>query len=467
MWFPIAAWIALLIASAFFAGATLDLDPAQISIHFAALPGPQRFALGAILFTTLSLIGSSVWQTYSLARQNKLLRDRLKGLRQEALAAHESQKESDAVVQHLVDRDPEEAIASLQKTLTDTEQRAALQLSRSESVDMHDRLDEIRRRQQALRETVGLLSEKRRSIEPVFGELKDRLRQLDRWLIELEIDDNKSSLADRMKELDHDVSSIHARQGLIQEAMATLSRFKEELGKSQAELVSLRAPEAGINALIAELRLRRDQLTATLDEFESSGDEKLSSRVEELSRNKLEIEHRVARLDDCFNILDTIRLDFEELRERQTHLERAFAEVETDPSGKSLVDRQNALNEFIVQSRLRLTKLQDSSARLSRFKEELSNSQTELVPLQAPVFGIEALIGEVNALHGMLFKTLDEIEFKGDEKLGSRVEALSTNKLQIDERIAHVFEDFQKLDSLRKNVGEIFTSIRSTLNRIG
>jgi len=278
---------------------------------------------------------------------------------------------------------------------------------------------------------------------------------------------NKNSLADRMKELDHDVSSIHTREGLIQEAMTTLSRFKEELGKSQAELVSLRAPEAGINALIAELRSRRDQLTATLDEFESSGDEKLSSRVEELSRNKLEIQHRVARLDDCFNILDTIRLDFEELRERQTHLERAFTEVETDQRGRSLVDRQNALNEFIIQSRLRLTNLQDSSARLSRFKEELSNSQAELVPLQAPVFGIEALIGEVNALHDILSKTLDEIEFKGDEELGSRVETLSTNKLRIDERIAHVFEDFQKLDSLRKNVGEIFTSIRSTLNKIG
>ena len=87
--------------------------------------------------------------------------------------------------------------------------------------------------------------------------------------------------------------------------------------------------------------------------------------------------------------------------------------------------------------------------------------------MQAPVFGIEALIGEVNALHDILLKTLDEIEFKGDEELGSRVETLSTNKLRIDERIAHVFEDFQKLDSLRKNVGEIFTSIRNTLNKIG
>jgi SMC interacting uncharacterized protein involved in chromosome segregation len=77
------------------------------------------------------------------------------------------------------------------------------------------------------------------------------------------------------------------------------------------------------------------------------------------------------------------------------------------------------------------------------------------------------LIGEVNTYRDILIKILDEIEFKGDEKLDSRVEALSTGKLEIDERIAHVFEDFQKLDSMRKNIGEIFTSIRGTLNRIG
>ena len=249
--------------------------------------------------------------------------------------------------------------------------------------------------------------------------------------------------------------------------MATLNRFKEELAKSHAELVPLRSPEAGINALIAELRLRHDQLTVTVDELESSGDEKLSSRVETLSRDKLDIEQRVARLDDCFNILDTIRLDFEELSERQDHLERSLAEVETDPGGKTLVDRQTALNEFIIRSRLRLRKLQDTSATLNQFKEELAKSQADLVPLQAPALGIEALIGEVNTYRDILIKTLGEIEFKGDEKLDSRVEALSTSKLEIDERIAHVFENFQKLDSMRKNIGEIFTSIRSTLNRIG
>jgi SMC interacting uncharacterized protein involved in chromosome segregation len=111
--------------------------------------------------------------------------------------------------------------------------------------------------------------------------------------------------------------------------------------------------------------------------------------------------------------------------------------------------------------------LQDSSATLNQFKEELAKSQSGLVPLQAPVFGIEALIGEVNTSCDLLIKTLGEIESSGDEKLSSRVEALSNNKLEIDERIARVFENFQKLDSMRKDIGGIFTSIRSTLNRIG
>jgi chromosome segregation ATPase len=467
MWFPIFAWIVLLGALAFFARATLDLDPARISILFSALPGPQRLAIGAIVITTLSLIGSSVWQAQRLVRQNRSLRDRLKGIRQGTVVAQGSQNQFDAAVQHLIDADPEEAISSLQAKLADTEQRAALQQGRSESVDMQDRFDDIRRRQQALREMIGVVAEKRRAIEPVFVELKDRQRQLERSLSEIEIDDNKNSLALRLNELDHDVSSIHARQGVLQESLTTLNRFKEELGKSQAELVPLRAADTGIDALIDELRLRRDQLIKSVDELESSGDEKLNSRVEALSRSKLEVQQRVARLDDCFNILNAIRLDFEELGERRAHLERSFAEVETDSSGTSLADRQNALNEFVIQCRLRLGRLQDSLATLNQFKDELAKSQAELAPLQAPVFGIEALIGEVNTSRDSLVKTLGEIEFKGDEKLGSRVEALSTNKLEIDERIAQVFENFQKLDSMRKDIGGTFTAIRNTLNKIG
>jgi chromosome segregation ATPase len=219
--------------------------------------------------------------------------------------------------------------------------------------------------------------------------------------------------------------------------------------------------------LIDELGVTRDQLSKTIDELESSGDNRLGARVEALSQSRTEIVQKVARLDDCYNILNAIRLDFEELGARQVHLQRSLAEVETDSSGRSLVDRQNALNEFVIQSRLRLRTLQDSLATLNQFKEELAKSQADLVPLQAPVFGIEAMFGEASANCDYLVKKLDEIELNGDEKLGSRVDALNTSKREIEERVAQTFDHFSRLDTIRKDIGGIFTTIRNTLNRIG
>ena len=53
------------------------------------------------------------------------------------------------------------------------------------------------------------------------------------------------------------------------------------------------------------------------------------------------------------------------------------------------------------------------------------------------------------------------------KSLTRRVEALSRSKHEIDERIAQVFEHFSTLDSIRKDIGGIFTTIRNTLNRLG
>lgn len=471
MWLFIALfWVVLLAVLAIFAQQAFGYDIARISLAFQGLTATQQFLAGALGFMAVSLIVATIFQADRTSRQQtslKLLRERLKGARQDTMVALGSQNHFDAAVQHLVDSDPEEAISSIEKKLIETEARAVQQHSRNEAADLADRVQDIKRRQHALREMVGGVAEKRRTMEPVFGELRDRQRQLERSLTELEVDDNKNSVDLRLKELDGDVTLIRARLDSLQQSLATLSRFKDELTKAQAELVPLRSQDAGINALIGELRVSRDQLTKTLDEFEASGEEPISSRVEVLSKGKIEIEQRVAHLDDCFHILDTIRMDFEELGKRQAHVERSLAGVETDANGKTLADRQNALNEFVIQSRLRLRTLQDSSATLNLFREELAKSQADLMPLQAPVFGIEAVIGEVQAVRDLVSKTLDEIEADGDNKLGSRVEALSNSKREIDQRITQVFDHFTQLDLLRKDIGGIFTTIRGTLNRIG
>lgn len=464
------AWVCFLALIAVVAQQAFGYDLGRISSHFLELPQAQRWAAGFIVVMAISLIGTSIFLSLRMSRQGeslKLLRARLKSARDDMVVAHGLQNHFDGVVQHLVDSTPQEAVAALQKRLTETEQKVALQQSQNEATDIEEQLDDIRRRQQALRETVGEVAEKRRVTEPVFAEIKDRQRQLERSLSKLEVDDNKHNLADRLQEIGVEVLAIQKRLTVLQESLVTLNRFKDDLDKTNTELVPLQAQGAGIYAAIDELRPAYERLNKKIDEFELKDGETISSHVEALSRSKMEIEQKVARLDDCFHILETLSLDFGELRERQAHLERSIADVETDSNGKSLIDRQNALNEFILAARLRLSTLESSFSTLNRFKEELTKAQADLVPLQAPEFGIESLIGEVHTIREIVLKTLTEIESNGDNSLGSRLEQLSTSKREIDDRLAQVFEHFGKLDSIRKDIGGIFMAIRSALMKVG
>ncbi|MGL9622746.1 hypothetical protein QRQ56_32710 [Bradyrhizobium sp. U531] len=468
MWLAfLGAWFVLLAAIAFLAQHTLGYDMAHLPAWFAGLPMPQRITAGAIVAGTLALIGASVWRLSRQDRRLDTLRNRLKKTREDVVVAHALQNHLDATVQHLIESDPREAVSALHDKLGETEQRALLQQGRNESTDMHDQLAEIRRRQQALREMVGKVADQRRAVEPVFTEIRDRQNQLERSLHDLETDDRKNNLADRQRDIARDVAALLGRVNAVQDTFATLNQHKEDLAKSHAELAPLRASDAGINALIGELSLSHDRLAKTIEELETGGEAPLSTRVETLSKNKIEIEQRLAGIDDSFNILKTIGLDFEELGQRRAQLERALADVETDADGKTLAERQNALNAFVLQSRQRLGALQETLATLNAFKTELSKSQADLVPLKAPVFGIEALIADVGATRDLLAKTVSEIEANGDVTLASRVETLAESKREVEDRLARIFENFNALDALRKDIGGIFATIRNSLNRIG
>ncbi|TWA99364.1 hypothetical protein [Bradyrhizobium stylosanthis] len=468
MWlFFLVAWFALLAAIAILAQQAFGYDVSHLPAWFTALSVPQRIAAGTILAAGLALIGATVWRLSRQDRRLDTLRDRLKKTREDVVVAHALQNHLDATVQHLIESDPREAVSALHDKLGETEQRALLQQSRNESTDMHDQLAEIRRRQQALREMVGKVADQRRAVEPVFTEIRDRQNQLERSLHDLETDDRKNNLADRLKDIARDVSTLLARVNAVQDTFATLNRYQEDLAKSHAELAPLRSSDAGINALISELGLSHDRLAKSIDELETGGETPLGTRVETLSQNKIEIEHRLARIDDSANILKSIGLDFEELGQRRAQLERAIAEVETDGDGKSLTERQNALNDFVLQSRQRLGALQETLSTLNAFKTELSKSQADLVPLKAPVFGIEAMIAEVSTTRDLLARTVGEIEANGEVTLASRVDALTTSKREVEDRLARVFENFNALDALRKDIGGIFATIRNSLNRIG
>jgi chromosome segregation ATPase len=406
----------------------------------------------------LWLVGSAIWQAQRLARQDgelKLLHQRIDSFRNATIVAGESQHDVETAVRHLISSDPVESISLLQKRFAEAEKRTVLQASRNVSADMNERLEEIRHGQQELRKQLAEVIEKRRTIEPVFGELKERQEELERSLAEAEVDENQNSFASRMKRLTEHMMQTRTRMKALQDSFVTLNQFKDELDSSKASLALLQAPEAGIEFLIAKARVLYGELFQAIEKLESDGSETLAARVEALAKGKTDTEQRIARLNECFATLDAIRRDFEELKERQGHLERSLADVEVDADGKTLAGRLNALNEFVAQTRVRLRVLQDSLVTLTGFKDELDLSKASLVPLQAPEGGIEFVIGKARAVHGELFQAIEKLESDGNETLAARVDALAKGKIDTEQRIARLNECFTTLDAIRRNFEEL------------
>src|SRR5580698_5994527 len=182
MW-GLLAWLLLLAATVVLASVAFHFDVAQAPEAFQALSPAQQIAAILIALVALALTASTLWQSWRLTREAQDARAAhggMSGAKKGVALAAVSQKDFDAAVAHLQTNDPEDVLSTVHKQLAESEARLALQRGRNQAVDMKERLDEVRRRQQALREQIGEVAEKRRAIEPVFEELKDRQRQLAR-----------------------------------------------------------------------------------------------------------------------------------------------------------------------------------------------------------------------------------------------------------------------------------------------
>ena len=110
--------------------------------------------------------------------------------------------------------------------------------------------------------------------------------------------------------------------------------------------------------------------------------------------------------------------------------------------------------------------LQDTATALNGFRQDIDKSQGALVPLQAPADGIEATIRDLHVRRDRLAGTLNEIELQGDQKLSARVEALYRSKIETEQRIAQVVEQFSKLDTIRSEIGGLFAKLNGMLDRL-
>ena len=88
-------------------------------------------------------------------------------------------------MQQLTRSDPEDAIAALQRRVSEAERFAQIQQSRNAITDLDTRVAAIRTQQQALKERLAPVLDTRRSIEQLFSELDGRQSDIERSLPKL------------------------------------------------------------------------------------------------------------------------------------------------------------------------------------------------------------------------------------------------------------------------------------------
>jgi len=305
----------------------------------------------------------------------------------------------------------------------------------------------------------------RRTLEPVFNELRDRQSKIEISLSELELDDNRSGLFGSVEDFERSSFKIKERLKAVQAALASLLRLKAELTEHGSHLQPLQAPSSGVKPIAGEVERLSAEVIKTLTDLETDGGQSLSARVDAMTKSKSDAEHKIGLLNGWRDTLDTLRREFEALREQAANISRSISECETDSYGIHLNSRINQLNEQAVAMRKRLWDLQRCLSELQGTKKDLTELETVLAPLIEKESGIVGLNNDVSSLRDRLIRVIDSLERPDDELLGTRVEQLRASKREIEARIASLQGSFESLDGIRGEVGGLFERLRSALEK--
>jgi chromosome segregation ATPase len=284
---------------------TLHLETATVADFLKAQPPAALLGWLLIGLVPLLLIGAALWEGERLIRQRRateVLETRLRGLQQNVKEMSDAQRDVDGGAAYLNRSDPEDAITALQGRLFDAERAAHLQQSRNDASDLMTRVENTRQQQQALRERLGDIVQKRKTLEPHFVELRKSQDDLERIVKEVEGED----LQNKLQKLTESSDRIHAQCTDAERAMTSLQELRGKLDAVGARLNPLEDEKTGVRSVIKELYDLRDRLSANIDSLDRGDGHTLAERVSTLADAEREMKRRVLDLTAQFAKLDTI-----------------------------------------------------------------------------------------------------------------------------------------------------------------
>lgn len=435
---------------------------------YRSQPLLHKLAWTVIVLVPLLALPLTAWLWDRLARQRQAaaaLQVRLEGARGRTKDMNKAQADIEANVQRLTRSDPEDAIAALQRRISESERFAEIQQARNQMINLEARVDVIRGQQQALKDRIAPILDTRRSIEQMFTELDTRQSDIERALAEVASGDDNTALEIRLKNLTEFAREGAGRCDQIEYASKTVAALREAFAELVSRLTPFAAGEGGITSRVRELSGQRDEIAATIASLDRTPDGALAERVQKLVDDKRKLDDGIAELHEQFFRLGNLRKDVVGLF---AAIERALSPVSLAHNGggggpAGIDARVEEVSQFIEQTQNEFDGIEGRVLVLGQTKAKLGELQTRLAPLESEATGVAKLIAELEDIRQQLIAKVRSIEGGAEGDLAARVQAFAAAKQELEQRVANLADQFTKLSSIRNDIAGLFGKLSSAV----
>ncbi len=424
-------------------------------------------AWAVIAIVAVALVFCVVWLGFIVVRQRQSARTlelRLDGVREGAKELIKAQASADADMHNLARTDPEDTIAALRQRLTEAERFAQVQQSRNEASDLLSRVDYLRAQQQALKERLAPVLEKRRAVEQLFMELERHQHDIDRTLDEIASGDAAIALDVGLKDMMEFVRRSHGRCDDVERAAKVIAGLKQDYAELASRLVPFAAAETGVASRIKELREARDRLAAEIDFLQRTPDGPLAERVQKFADDKKALDKRLAELNDEFSRLTSLREDISGLFAGFDRALDLLAIGGRRDNAGDIDARTEGLASYIIATQARLDDIERRLTVFGQLKAKLGEVQSRLVPLESEQGGVLSVIAELAEIRARLAAKLRRMEESDDGSLAERLRKFTEVKKELEDRVATLSDQFVKLATIRNDIAGLFEKLSSAVN---
>jgi chromosome segregation ATPase len=425
-----------------------------------------KVAWAVIVLVPLCMLPFAVWLWSSLSRQRQTanaLEQRLDGMRGRVKDLGKSQLDAEADVQHLTRSDPEDAIAALQRRISEAERFTEIQQSRNQMLDLESRVNVVRAQQQALKDRLAPVLDTRRTIEQLFAELDSHQTDIERALAEVASGDDGTALDLRLKNLGEFVRQSNFRCDQIEHASKTLAALNEACVELRTRLAPFAAAEDGVTSRVRGLGEERDRLTASIDALERLPEGALADQVQRLSEDSKKLDGGIAHLSEQFGKLTTLRRDIGGLFAALDRALSALSIAKTEGGAGNMDTRVDEVSRFIEQTQNQFDDIERRVLVFGQLKMQLDELQRRLAPLESEQTGVVRLIGDLQDIRDKLIVKIRRIEGGEEGDLAARVKLFAEAKRELEDRVASLADQFTKLSMIRKDIAGLFDKLSNAV----